>query len=62
MHIPMYISEFMDGFNGKDALCHVESGNVFRENIILHQHGHEIASRKKLHDEVEINRVLERVE
>jgi hypothetical protein len=58
----MDISEVVDSFNGKNTLRHVESGNILRENVILHQHCHEIATGKKLHDEVQIERVLEGVE
>jgi hypothetical protein len=58
----MNVSQVVHRFYGKDTLCHVESRDIFREYVVLHEHGHEIASRKELHDEIEVQWVLERIE
>jgi len=58
----MNVSQVVYRFYSKDTLCHVESCDIFREYVILHEHGHEIASGKKLHDEIEVQRILERIE
>jgi hypothetical protein len=51
----------MDSFNCQYTLCHVETSDIFREDIVSHQHCHEIATGQKLHDKIEIERILERV-
>lgn len=50
----MDVSQVVYRFYSKDTLCHVESRDIFREYVVLHEHGHEIASRKELHDEIEV--------
>ena len=48
-------------FDREHTLRHVETGDIFREGIVLDEHRHEIASGQELHDEVEVCRILERV-
>lgn len=50
----MDISQVVYRLNSKDALCHVESRDVFGEYVVLHEHSHEITPRKELHDEIEV--------
>lgn len=50
----MDVSQVVYRFYSKDTLCHVESCDIFREYIILHEHGHEITSGKEFHDEIEV--------
>ena len=56
---PMYIAEVMNSFDGQYTLRHVKACNVFGEHIVLHQHRHEVAAREKLHDKIQIERILE---
>lgn len=53
--------ELVHGFDRQDALGHVEPRHVFRERVVLDEHRHEVASGQKLHQEVQVVRVLERV-
>jgi hypothetical protein len=55
-------AELMHRLDREYTLCHVESGYVLGERVILDEHGHEIATREELHNEVQVDRVLERVE
>jgi hypothetical protein len=48
--------------NGKNTFRHIEACDILREGIILDQHGHQVSARQELHDEVEVNRILEGVE
>lgn len=50
----MNISQVVYRLNSKNTLGHVESCNIFREYVVLHEHGHEIASREELHDEIQV--------
>lgn len=58
----MNVSQIMYGFYGKDTLCHIKSSDIFGKDIVLHEHGHEVAARKELHDEIEVQRILEGIE
>lgn len=58
----MNVSKVMDGFNGQYTFGHVEPSNIFRKHVVFHQHSHQISTREELHDEIQIERVLERVE
>ena len=33
---PVNVSQIMNGFNSKNAFCHIKSCDVFREEIIFH--------------------------
>ena len=61
-HGPMDITKIVDRFDRNDTFGHVESGDIFGKNIIFHEHGHQIASREKFHDEVKIKGILKRIE
>jgi hypothetical protein len=52
-------AELVDGFDCEHNLSHVESGDVFCEDFILDQHGHQITTRQELHEHVEESVVLE---
>lgn len=60
--LPMYVAEVVNSLDRKNAFCHVESCDIFREDVVLHQHSHEITTRKELHDEIQVVRVLKRIE
>lgn len=49
----------MNGLDGEGALCYIETGDVFRESVILDKHGHEIPAGKKLHDQIQRLSILE---
>lgn len=58
---PVDEAQLVDGFNGENTLCDVETSDIFREGVVLDQHRHEVASGEELHDEVQILGVLEGV-
>lgn len=58
--IPMDKAKFVHSFQSQCNLGHVETSNVFRENLVLDQHCHEITARQELHEHVKKGRVLER--
>jgi hypothetical protein len=58
----MDITKIVNRFNRNNTFGHVESGDIFRKNIVFHEHGHQISSGEKFHDEVKIKRILKRVE
>lgn len=58
----MDITQIVYGFNRQDTFCHIKPRHILREYVVLHQHGHQIASGQELHDQVEIKRILERIE
>lgn len=60
--VPVDETHLVNSFNRQNAFSDVESGDILRESVVLDEHGHQITSRQKLHNEVEILRVLERVE
>ena len=47
--------------DGKHAFCHVKPGHVLRECVVLYEHGHEVATGKEFHDEVQVCGVLKGV-
>jgi hypothetical protein len=58
--IPMDKAELVHSFQSQCDLGHVETSNVFGEDFVLDQHGHEITTWQELHEHVEEGRVLER--
>jgi hypothetical protein len=56
----VYEAELVYGFYRKHNLGHVEARNVFGEDLVLDQHGHQVTTRQKLHEHVEEGVVLER--
>jgi hypothetical protein len=59
LRLPMDETKFVDSFNGKNNLCHVEACNVLRKNLVLDEHRHQVTSRQELHEHVEEGSVLE---
>ena len=59
--IPMNEAQFMYSLDCKNTLRYIEPRHVFREGIILDEHGHQVASRKELHNEIQVRGILERV-
>lgn len=55
-------SQLMDSFDGQDTLRHVESCYVLGESVVFDEHSHQITPREKLHDEIQIQWILKRVE
>jgi hypothetical protein len=60
--LPMDEAKFMDCLNSQYALSHIETGNILGEDLVLDQHGHQVASWQKLHEHIEEVRILERGE
>lgn len=58
---PMDEAEVVYGLDRECALGHVKSRNVFRKNIIFHQHRHQVPARQELHDQIKVEGILERV-
>lgn len=58
---PVNEAKLVDGLDGEDALRHVEASDVFAEGVVFDEHRHEVSSGEKLHEEVEVVGVLERV-
>ena len=62
----MYVSSPMnevllvDGVECKDTLASVELGHFLRERIVFNEKVHHVASRKILHDQVKVFRILGR--
>jgi hypothetical protein len=57
--IPVYEAQLVDGFYRQCDLGHVEARDVLGEDLVLDEHGHEVTTRKKLHEHVEEGVVLE---
>jgi hypothetical protein len=52
-------TELVNGFNSENNLCHVESCDVLREDLVLDKHSHQITTRQELHEHVKEGVVLE---
>ena len=52
-------AQFVNGFDRQHTLRHVETRNVLSECVVFDEHGHEIAAREELHDQVEVHSILE---
>ena len=55
---PVNKAGLVDGFDGKSRFGDVELGDFLREGVLLDQQRHHVATRKKLHYEVEVLRIL----
>lgn len=53
-------AQLVHSFQSQCDLGHVETSDVFREDFVLDQHGHEITAWQELHEHVKEGRVLER--
>mmetsp|Transcript_21082 Transcript_21082/g.59974 ORF Transcript_21082/g.59974 Transcript_21082/m.59974 type:complete len:250 (+) Transcript_21082:291-1040(+) len=61
LEVSVDVPEGVDGFDSQNSLGGVEAGGVLREDVLLHEQGHEVSAGEELHDEVEVVLVLERV-
>lgn len=57
--IPVNEAEFVNCFYRQCDFCHVESSDVFCEDLILDQHRHQVATWEEFHEHVEEGRILE---
>lgn len=55
----MYETKLVDCVNGKCTFCNVEPRDILGECVIFNEHGHEVAAREKLHDEIQRLCILE---
>ena len=55
-------TQFVDGFNGQHTFSNVEPRYVLGEGVVFDQHCHKISSGQELHNEIEIDAVLEGIE
>ena len=53
-------SQLVNGLDGQDDLCHVETRDVFTKDFVLDEHSHQVTTRQELHKHVEERRILER--
>lgn len=53
-------SQLMHCFDSQGDFSHIEPRDVFRKDLILDEHGHQISTGQKLHQHVQECRVLER--
>jgi hypothetical protein len=56
----MYEAQPVDRFDRQSDFSHVEPGNIFREDLVLDEHSHQITTGQELHEHVKERRVLER--
>lgn len=52
LHLPMDEAQLVDGFYCQRDFCHVKSSDVLREDLILDEHSHQVATRQELHEHV----------
>lgn len=52
-------AQFVNSLDRETYLSHVEASDIFREDFILNEHGHQISSRQELHEHVQERAVLE---
>jgi hypothetical protein len=50
LDIAMNVSELVHSFNSENAFGQVETRNVLREDIVFHEHRHQVAAREEFHD------------
>jgi len=59
VNVPMDEAQLVHRLDGQRDLSHVKARDVFGEDLVLDEHGHEIAARQELHEHVEERGVLE---
>ena len=59
--IPMNIAQTMDAFDGKNELCNIKACHIARKCVQANQVSHQIATGNKLHHEVQIVCILQRL-
>lgn len=52
MNVPVNKAQLVYRLDCKDAFRDVKPCDIFREGIVFDEHRHEIASRKKFHDQI----------
>lgn len=57
-HSPMDEPQMMDSFNGQNTFSEIKPRDIFRKGVIFDEHRHQVASRKKFHDKVEMGGIL----
>jgi hypothetical protein len=57
--LPVDEAKLVHSLNRKGDLGHVEASDVLGEDLVLDEHGHEIATGKELHEHVKEGVVLE---
>lgn len=50
--------QIMDSFNGQNTFSEIKPRDIFRKGVIFDEHRHQVASRKKFHDKVEMGGIL----
>lgn len=55
----MYEAKLVDSLNGQSKLSHVKASDIFRENLILDEHSHQVTAGQELHEHVQEGVVLE---
>ena len=53
-------AQLVYSLDGKNDFCHVESGDILAEDLILDEHCHQITTGQELHEHVKESGVLER--
>ena len=53
-------AQLVHSLNSKNDFCHVESGDILAEDLILDEHCHQITTGQELHEHVKEGGVLER--
>ena len=51
--------DFVDGVNGQRRLSDIKLGDVLWQSIFFHQECHHVTTGEKLHDEVQVDGILE---
>ena len=51
----------MDRLNGQDSFCNIKTTRLFTQDIFSHKERHEITTRQKVHDQVQILVILKAV-
>lgn len=52
-------AQLVDSLDREGNLSHVETSNVFAENLVLDQHSHQVTTGQELHEHVEESVILE---
>lgn len=52
-------TELVNSLNSENDLCHIESCDVLCKDLVLDEHGHQVATRQELHEHVKEGVVLE---
>lgn len=50
--LPVNEAQLVNGIDGEDNLGNIEARNILGKDLVLDQHGHQIATRQELHQHV----------